>query len=84
MKKHRLWGIAAHGSAVMSVVFIVLFVLDRFNPAMEFIGSEQGHWLLLIFCLISLADGLFSAVSLFRREEKQHMRREQPPHSSSE
>ncbi len=76
MRQYRLWNAASHGSIVMSVVFIVLFIIDRFNPSMDFLGSEQSDWLLLLFCLFSLSNGVLSAASLLRREQKQLMRKE--------
>ncbi len=76
MKKHRLWNAASHGSTIMSVVFIVLFIIDRYNPSMDFLGSEQSDWLLLVFCLLSLVNGILSALNLFRRDKAQYMREE--------
>lgn len=76
MKKHRLWNAVSHGSTVMSIVFIVLFIIDRVNPSMDFLGSEQSDWLLLLFCLFSLANGVLSAISLFKRDKAQYIREE--------
>ena len=77
MKKHKVWNAVAHGSIVLSFVFIVLFAIDRFNPSMEFLGSEQSDWLLLLFCLCSLTNGIFSAASLFQRNRLRHKREQQ-------
>lgn len=68
MKKYRLWNAFAHGSIVLSAAFLVLFVLDRVNPAMGFIGSDQGDWLLLCFCVTALVNGIITAAHIFRRE----------------
>ncbi len=74
MHRYRLWNAAAHGSVILSLVFFVLFLLDRFNPSMDFLGSDQSAWLLLLFCLCSLANGVISAVNLYRRDRAQHKR----------
>ncbi len=68
MKTYRLWNIFCHGSIVMSIVFLVLFIIDRVNPSMEFIGSEQGDWLLLLFCLLALTNGVITAARLSKAE----------------
>ena len=70
MKKYKLWSVLCHASIVLSVVFLVLFVIDRVNPAMGFIGSDQGDWLLLLFIITALLNGIFTAVSLFRHQTR--------------
>lgn len=72
MRKYQIWNIAAHSSIVMSSVFIILFIIDRCNPSMDFLGSEQSDYLLLLFCLCSLSNGLISAVKLFGRSETRY------------
>lgn len=74
MRKHRLWSAASHGTIVLGIAFTVLFVIDRFNPSMDFLGSEQSDWLLLLFCIFSLTDGVMSAASLIRRRKAQYSR----------
>lgn len=68
MRKHRLWNVLCHGSIVLSVVFLVLFIIDRINPAMGFLGSDQGDWLLLALCVSALANGILTAANLIKRE----------------
>lgn len=80
MKKYRLWNVFSHGSIVLSVAFLVLFIIDRINPAMEFIGSDQGDWLLLLFCITALVNGVMSAVHLFRWENHAIMREMEAGH----
>lgn len=71
--KNRLWNLFAHGTIVLSVVFLILFIIDRINPMMGFIGSDQGDWLLLLFCLTALTNGLLTAAYIIKR--KNHVRR---------
>lgn len=68
--RHRV--LLAHGAIVMSLSVLVLLVLDGVNSAMEFIGSTQGHWLLLLFAVVTLLNGISSSVYLSR--EKKHKR----------
>lgn len=60
MRRHRLWNMLCHASIVLSTVFVVLFVADRCNPAMEFLGSNASDWLMLLFCLSALGNGCIS------------------------
>ena len=74
MKKYKLWDILCHSSIELSAVFLILFVIARINPAMGFIGSDQGDWLLLVFCASALANGLLTAAYLFKRENQSRRR----------
>lgn len=74
MRKYRVWNAFCHGSIVLSVVFLVLFVIDRINPAMGFLGSDQGDWLLLAFSVSALGNGLLTAANLIKRENHALMR----------
>lgn len=74
MKKCRIWNAFSHGTIVLSVVLLVLFVIDRINPAMGFIGSDQGDWLLLLFSVTALVNGSITAAHLFKRERHAVMR----------
>lgn len=68
MKKYRLWHAASHACVVLGIAMLTLFVIDRINPAMGFIGSDQGDWLLLMFCICSVTNGCISAAYLLRRD----------------
>ena len=68
MKKFRVWNAFCHGSIVLSIVFLILFVIDRINPAMGFLGSDQGDWLLFAFSVSALGNGLLTAANLMKRE----------------
>ncbi|NLI54182.1 MAG: hypothetical protein GX417_07620 [Clostridiales bacterium] len=75
LNKQRIWGFFAHASIIVGMMFVVFFVIDRFNPAMEFLTSSLSKWLILFLAVCAMANGLFSAVLLFQRlrrhEEKQ-------------
>lgn len=80
MKKYRLWNVFCHSSIELSVVFLILFVIDRINPAMGFIGSDHGDWLLLAFCVTALVNGLLTAAHLFKRENQARKREMEARH----
>lgn len=69
MKKHKLRTLLTHATIVLSVVFLVFFTIDRFNPAMEFIGSDISDWLLCVFAAITLLSSILSAVQLYKNGE---------------
>ncbi|HWS29013.1 MAG TPA: hypothetical protein VN512_02750 [Clostridia bacterium] len=69
MKKYMLRTLLTHATIVLSVVFLVFFCIDRFNPAMEFIGSDISDWLLCAFCVIALLSSILSAVQLYKKGE---------------
>ena len=73
--KHRIWNLFAHASVILSGMFCVFFCIDRVNPAMDFLGSALSKWLLLLFSICALVNGVCAAVHLFRREKHARSRR---------
>ncbi len=59
--------ILPHLSLVISVMMLVLFVLDRVNEAMNFIGHDVFDFLLLIYCLTVIPTAIFLIVDNRRR-----------------
>lgn len=73
------WVILTHAVIILATMFLVFFVIDRFNPVMEFISSEISKWLLCVFAVCALADGILSvACQLNVRYPK--TKRVNPPH----
>lgn len=72
--KQHIWGFFAHTSIIIGMMFVVFFVIDQFNPEMEFLTSTISKWLMLVLSLCAIATGLFSAIFLYqsqkRRDEK--------------
>ncbi len=66
MKVKAFWVFLTHATIVLSVVFLVFFVIDRVNPAMMFIGSDISDWLLGAFSVIALVSSILTAVYLYR------------------
>ena len=78
--RDKLWEVISHATIVLSVVFLVFFVIDRFNPAMEFIGSDISDWLLGAFCVIALWNGITSAAYLYGCRDAHRRRKERETH----
>lgn len=70
MDKQRFWGFLSHTSIIVGMMFVIFFVIDRFNPAMEFLSSNISKWLILFFAVCSILNGLFSAVFLFQKQKR--------------
>lgn len=83
MKQHPVWNALSHATVIGSCMFIIFFLIDRVNPAMDFLGSNLSKWCLFAYCIASLITGLCSAITLFKRgkaaEKKQHTAHRQPP-----
>ena len=47
-----------HATIIVAVMFLVFFVIDRINEAMNFIGAEISKWLLFLFCLMAIATSV--------------------------
>lgn len=75
-EKQHVWEFFAHAGIIVGMMFVVFFVIDRVDPAMEFLTSSLGKWLILLLALIAVGNGLFSAVLLFQRQKRWQQRRE--------
>ena len=76
--KQRIWGFFAHTSIIVGTMFIVFFVIDQFNPAMEFLTSSLSKWLIFLLAVCALFTGLFSAVYLFQKQKRRDEKRSHP------
>lgn len=54
----KLRGMLPHGAILIANMFIVFFLIDRVNTAMNFIDNGLTKGLLLVMCLIVLCDAL--------------------------
>jgi len=76
--KQRTWGFFAHASIIIGMMFVVFFVIDRFNPAMEFLTSSLSKWLILILAICAIFTGLYSSVFLFQKQKRRDEKRNHP------
>ena len=56
-----------HLSLVISIMMLVLFVIDRVNEAMNFIGNDVFDILLLLYCLTTIPTAVFLIAENRRR-----------------
>jgi len=56
-----------HISLIISFMMLVLFVIDRFNEAMNFIGNDTFDVLLLLYCLSTVPVALYLIADNRRR-----------------
>ena len=70
MNQHKFWGFLSHTSIIVGMMFVILFVIDRFNPAMDFLGSSLSKWLILVLAVSAFPNGLPSAVYMFQKRQK--------------
>lgn len=74
--KQRVWSFFAHTSIIVGMMFVVFFVIDRFNPAMEFLTSSLSRWLILVLALCAVINGFYAAVFLFQKQKRQDEKRD--------
>ncbi|MFA9424292.1 MAG: hypothetical protein ACERLG_11990 [Sedimentibacter sp.] len=58
----RIIRILPHGTIILSVMFITFWILDIYNPLMNFVNSSISKVLLLIFCILSLVTSIITVV----------------------
>ncbi len=80
----KLFEVLSHATIILSVVFLTFFVIDRVNPAMEFIGSDISDWFLGAFCVIALWNGITAASFLYNRRDAHHRRTDREVRSNGE
>ena len=69
MKRFQMF--LAHCNIVFSSVFIVLLILNLFNPSMQLLGGPLALWFLMFFCLSALACGILT-ILLHHRAIRMH------------
>ena len=61
--------ILSHTTIVFAGMFLVFFLIDRVNPAMEFISSEISKWVLLLFVISAPLQGVTTLMDIRYREK---------------
>ena len=62
----------AHLAIILSLMYLVLFVIDRINTAMEFINNDITKTLMAILALLAIANGIILLLTNRRRLKKQY------------
>jgi hypothetical protein len=65
----RLIRVLPHFTIILSAMFITLWILDKYNPLMNFLDSDMSNILLLIFCISSMVTAIVM-VALERKQYK--------------
>jgi hypothetical protein len=47
-----------HAGLILSGIFVVLLILDGYNPTMNFIDNQVSHKLFWIFCICSIFNSV--------------------------
>ena len=63
----KLWGAVGHAAIVLGAAFVVLLILDLYNPMMEYLTGLTGRVFLGVFCLCAIANGVLTVRHLLRR-----------------
>ena len=75
MKLRKVRTVLSHTCLVVSLMIVVFFIADRFNPAMEFMSSEMSKWLILFLAIVSFANAVLTIYgirhAIRKRIEKQ-------------
>ncbi|MBQ9949354.1 MAG: hypothetical protein IJO93_01375 [Clostridia bacterium] len=80
MSKKELFDIVTtHGSIVLGIVFLVLVRLDMINPAMNFVSSSEGQFLLTIFCIFALITSVKNAAGIHKQRLKNWKEKNRKP-----
>lgn len=58
----KIFKILPHMLIVLALVFVVIEILDWYNPYMNFLGLHVSSILMIVFCLLSLVQ---SALMIF-------------------
>lgn len=61
--------ILPHACIVLSVIFLVLWVLDRFNAAMHFLSRDVFKFPFLVFLILVLILAVSEVVRQFREDD---------------
>lgn len=63
-----LKGVLPYIVIILSGIFMVFLVLDRYNPTINFVGNSVSVYLLWAFCILSIINS--AIVSAANRKEK--------------
>lgn len=50
--------IMPHIAFILSIMFIVFLILDKYNPTMNFINNDGSILLLWILCVVSIGNAI--------------------------
>lgn len=63
----KLERLLPHAAILICNMYVVFFLIDRVNPAMNFIDNRLTKGLLLVMCVVALANGYRLLLPWLRR-----------------
>jgi hypothetical protein len=60
VKMKRILTVLPHITIIMSIMFITLWILDKFNPNMNFLDSKLSSILMLILFILSILTSILA------------------------
>jgi len=69
-KGRYYWEMLSHLNIILGGMFVTFFIIDRFNPAMNFLTSELSRWMILALALAAAAQGVVGAIELHRIKKR--------------
>lgn len=67
--------VLSHLTAMLALLVLICFVIDRFNTAMAFMDSELSKWYIAVLAVLALVSSILNIVALWVNPEKQNSRR---------
>ncbi len=58
-----------HASIILAAAFITFWILDYLNPLIGFLDNDISNVLLLVFCILSLLNGILAAVLVWKKKK---------------
>lgn len=74
-KRRVLRVVLSHLTAMLALLVLICFVIDRFNTAMAFMDSELSKWYIAVLAVLALVSSILNIVALWVNPEKQNSRR---------
>jgi len=65
----RIIRVLPHLTIILALMFVTFWILDIYNPMMNFVNSSISNVLLLIFCILSIMTSIIS-IALDRKPDK--------------
>ena len=66
--------IIPHATIVLCNMYVVFYLIDRVNPAMEFITNNITKFLILLMCILSTVNAVM-LIRVHRRQKMMQQRR---------
>lgn len=54
----KLGALLAHGTVIFSLILIVLLIVDRLNPTMDFLGNGMAKLGIVLLCVCALLSSV--------------------------